>query len=140
MLLYDVSVISKYGKQKLDEMIEHLNYNYHDVVALITISKEPGINQNTMARLLQTDKANISKILNSLQKRNLIKREEDRYDKRNRKCYLTDFGKKELHMLNHIVDKWEKFCLSDLTDQEKEIYFVINEKIKNNIFRTGTER
>lgn len=61
-----------------------------------------GINQQEVADLTLRDKSSMTYLIDNLVKRNMVKRQEDESDRRNKLIYLTDKGfelKKQLHPL-----------------------------------------
>lgn len=106
MFICDISVLNKYGKQKLDEML---------------------------IPFMQTDKGNVTRILQSMKTRGMIYRKSDTKDQRNKLCYLTNESFKLLPELKRILKQWEEECFSGLTKEEIIIYRKINEIITKNL-------
>lgn len=106
MFICDISVLNKYGKQKLDEML---------------------------IPFMQTDKGNVTRILQSMKTRGMIYRKSDTKDQRNKLCYLTNESFKLLPELKRILKQWEEECFSGLTKEEIIICRKINEIITKNL-------
>ena len=133
MLLFDISTINRYAKQKHEAMVCNLGYSWYDSIILIALSEEPGINQNKISELLQMDKANVSKMISSLEQKGLIKRKENRYDKRYRLCFLTNEGKKEVVKLKKLILHLERDWFKNFTDEEITIYHEMNGRLIFNL-------
>ena len=133
MLICDISVFNRYGKQHLDELLKPLNLDWRDLVAILVINEVPGITQAKLNPFLQTDKANITKLLQSLETRSLIRRNEDKADHRSKVCFLTEAGSAQVKELYHIMEQWESLCFTGLSDQERQEYDRLSQIITQNM-------
>ena len=77
MLLFDISTINRYAKQKHEAMVCNLGYSWYDSIILIALSEEPGINQNKISET-HADTENIQMILPELYTKDLL--EENLHD------------------------------------------------------------
>ncbi len=139
MFICDISVFNRYGKQKLDEQLEVLNLKWHDLVLLLVVEQIPGIEQARLIPFLQTDKANVTKLIQRLEQNNYIYRETNKTDKRNKNVFLTKEGKKLVPKLYEIMNIWEDACFSEIEKSELELYKKISSKIITNIMRNTNE-
>jgi len=133
MFICDISVFNKYGKQKLDEMLYPMGLQWRELVVMLVIEQVPGIPQTRLIPFLQTDKANVTKLLQTMEKRGLIVRNADGDDQRNKVCHLTDQGASMTPRLNQILDLWESACFQGIDRDELTEYKRINEIITRNI-------
>lgn len=139
MFICDISVFNRYGKQKLDEQLEVLNLKWHDLVLLLVVEQIPGIEQARLIPFLQTDKANVTKLIQRLEQNNYIYRETNKTDKRNKNVFLTKEGKKLVPKLYEIMNIWEDACFSEIEKSELVLYKKISSKIITNIMRNTNE-
>ena len=139
MFICDISVFNRYGKQKLDEQLEVLNLKWHDLVLLLVVEQIPGIEQARLIPFLQTDKANVTKLIQRLEQNNYLYRETNKTDKRNKNVFLTKEGKKLVPKLYEIMNIWEDACFSEIEKSELELYKKISSKIITNIMRNTNE-
>jgi DNA-binding MarR family transcriptional regulator len=139
MFICDISVFNRYGKQKLDEQLEVLNLKWHDLVLLLVVEKVPGIEQTRLIPFLQTDKANVTKLIQKLEQNNYLYRETNKTDKRNKNVFLTNEGKKLVPKLYEIMNIWEDSCFFEIDQSELELYKKISSKIINNIMKNTKE-
>jgi DNA-binding MarR family transcriptional regulator len=133
MFICDISVFNKYGKQKLDEMLYPMGLQWRELVIMLVIEQVPGIPQTRLIPFLQTDKANVTKLLQAMEQRGLIVRNADGDDQRNKVCHLTDQGASMTPKLNQILDLWESACFQGIDRDELTEYKRINEIITRNI-------
>ncbi|HSP46914.1 MAG TPA: MarR family transcriptional regulator [Clostridiaceae bacterium] len=133
MFICDISVFNKYGKQKLDEMLRPLRMDWRELVVMLVIEQVPGISQTRLVPFLQTDKANVTKSLQAMEGKGLIRRESDQDDMRNKVCYLTTEGEALAPKLQEILDLWEAACFKGINKDDLLHYKRINDMITNNL-------
>lgn len=133
MFICDISVYNRYGKMKLDDMLKPLCVDWRDLVIVLVIEQVPGISQARLIPFLQTDKANVTKLLNDMEKRDLIRRQPDPVDRRNKTCYLTDKGADIAPELHKILITWENLCFRDIDRDDRKYFAEISEKIIRNL-------
>lgn len=133
MFICDISIFNKYGKQKLDEMLRPLKMDWRELIVMLVIEQVPGISQARLIPFLQTDKANVTKLLQAMEGRGLIRREADEEDLRNKICNLTTQGESITPKLQVVLDLWEAACFKGIEKDELLHYKRINEQITNNL-------
>lgn len=135
MFVCDISVFNKYGKQLLDEMLRPLGVDWRALVVMLVIDQVPGIAQTRLSPFLQTDKANISKLLQVMEGKGLIRRQADGEDQRNKVIHLTDQGERRLPQLQAVLDRWEAACFLGIDPEEIRQFQRISERITQNLVK-----
>lgn len=135
MFICDISVFNKYGKQRLDEMLRPLNIDWHMLVTLLVIEQVPGISQARLSPFLQTDKANVTKMLQAMEKKELIRREIDGADQRNKVCLLTEQGYGLTPRLHEILEHWEATCFEGVSTEDLLRFQRVSEMITQNLIK-----
>jgi DNA-binding MarR family transcriptional regulator len=133
MFICDISVFNRFGKQRLDEMLQPLEVDWRMLVSLLVVEQVPGISQSKISPFLQTDKANVTKLLQVMEDKDLIKRESDKADKRNKNCFLSDKGQILVQHLHEILDRWEAQCFQGINKRELKAFQRISERITQNL-------
>ena len=133
MFICDISVFNKYGKQRLDEMLTPLALDWRELIVMLVISHVPGISQTRLIPFLQTDKANVTKLLQAMEHKGLIWREPDGADQRNKLCHLTDQGQKLIPQLNDVLQNWETACFRGIDPETLTQFWKTNEIITHNM-------
>ena len=80
--------------------------------------EKDGVKQQVLADAVGKDKVNITKLVDSLEKRKMVKRVNDKVDRRAKKIYLTEQGKALKDELNAIVDQTFSEALGSVTDKD----------------------
>lgn len=120
-IVYLMEQTSKYCYEKGSQFFEEQNMgvSLDQYAAIDTISFNPGICQNDLAKLILKDRSYTSRILNTLEENKYIERKIETKGKRLIKgLYLTDKGKK---ILSDHHDKLKNLFLvafSDFSDEE----------------------
>ena len=135
MFICDISIFNKYGKQKLDEMLYPLKIDWRELVVMLVIEQVPGISQTRLIPFLQTDRANVTKLLQEMEIKQLIRRETDETDKRNKVCYLTSHGKSINPNLHQVLDLWEAACFQGIKKDELLQFQRISKIITRNLIK-----
>ena len=85
------------------------------------------VNQQNISKRVQKDKYNVTKLLNTLQKRRYVQRKIDKEDKRSNFVVLTEKGVDSRHVLRQIVEQVHTDISFTLSPQElKSAIWVLN--------------
>ena len=87
-------------------------------VLLESVSDSAGITQKELSLRSQKDPTNVTRILNQLQRKGLIRRQENAEDRRSFVIHLTDKGKQLAAALVPIEEYVVRSVCNGLTDQE----------------------
>lgn len=122
MFICDISVLNKFGKQRLDELLAPLHTNWREMIVLMVLEYAPGCSQSYLSAYLQMDKGNITKLINRMAAAGLIERQVDTSDKRNNKLYLKEKGLALLPAFHLTMQEWERKCYSGFSEEELAEY------------------
>lgn len=84
------SIIKRLGKKFADSSFD---VSYEQWSILVHLYRKDGQTQQELAKLAIKDKAAITRLLNILEKKNIVLRIPDRHDKRSKLVYLTNKAK-----------------------------------------------
>lgn len=112
--------MKQYVQRRIRE--DKLDLTYEMVQVLAVLWRKGEINQQEIADRVQKNKASLTSLLDNLAKRNLIIRNEDPADRRNKIISLTDSGKDYEKQLEPLLNGFYKTLTKDLARPEiKEI-------------------
>lgn len=137
MFICDISIFNRYGKQLLDEGLKDLALDWRELVVVLVLAEVPAISQTRLSPFLQTDKANVTKILKVMEEKGLIHRSADEADQRNKICRLTAEAQDLLPELKRIMAQWEAHCFQGLSREELAEFQRLSEKITRNLLDQG---
>ncbi|UGB28740.1 MarR family winged helix-turn-helix transcriptional regulator [Metabacillus sp. B2-18] len=125
--------ISSYVKKQL----EPFNLAPEQTLIMMMLWKKNGIYPNELSTELNKDKANIARMIVSLEKKGYIIREDDPSDKRTFKVYLTKEGKHLESLVVPVLRKTNNTVINGipeekLVDMQNLISKMINNSIEGN--------
>ena len=118
MLICDLSMLHKYGKHALDGFLGDLGFNWQEMAVMMALQSDPNADQTLLSKLLQTDKGNVTKLLNRMEEKDLITRTADPQDSRRRVILLTASGAERLPALHDAMARWEHACFQGLSSRQ----------------------
>ena len=139
MFICDISIFNRYGKLLLDGMLSPLGVDWRELVVLLVIEQIPGIAQARLIPFLQTDKANVTKLLQLMEKKKLIRRASDGQDRRNKVCHLSDAGERLIPRLHEVLEDWEKACFAGIGRDDLQKFNEIGAIITQNLMKEWQE-
>lgn len=139
MFICDISVFNRFGKRSLDIQLSPLGLDWQGLVAILVIDQVSGISQKRLNPFLQTDKSNVSKLITALENANLIYREKEKGDLRNKSCYLTEKGKALVPQLQKILDAWEESLVRNISEKDLAVFKRVNAIITQNLVPNGED-
>lgn len=114
-------------RKMLSEELSHFAIIPPQMGLLIILSKAGAMNQIRLGEEMHIDKATMVKLIDSLERSDLVRRKADLSDRRVKMVELTAKGKKTLPLLHRARDKAEAQFLKPLTKAEhKELQRLIS--------------
>ncbi len=102
-------------------------------VLLRVLSRNNGIPQNDLAFITNRDKASLTRLVNTMERKELVKRESSESDKRVNLIYITQKGRDVLSAANPTLQKINEQVQNDLSQSEIESTIRTLKKISTNI-------
>lgn len=104
---------------------------------LLRLWEEDGISQIELCQRTCKNKSNLTRILDSMEKRDLIYREVSKFDRRSFNVYLTDVGRTIRENLTGIALKVQSKLFIGITENEATVMEGILNKINQNLNSTN---
>jgi DNA-binding MarR family transcriptional regulator len=117
----------------LDKMLGSLAVDWRELVVMLVIERVPGISQTKLIPFLQTDKANVTKVLQAMEREGFISREADPQDQRSKVCSLIAQGKALTPQMHQVLSSWEAACFNGLSPEELSAFHRISGIIIKNL-------
>ncbi len=120
---------------RLEELLEEnrIEISKMQLFILKMVANKEGISQNELAMFAERDKSSLTRMINTLEKKNYVKRVPLEHDRRVNGIYLTARGleivKSARPLLNDFATRVEK----GLSGEEIETTIRVLQKIQNNI-------
>ncbi|MDI3487246.1 MAG: hypothetical protein PWQ50_2466 [Methanolobus sp.] len=100
---------------------------------LLTLSHKDGCSQESLARYLKFSKATATRVITTLEKEGYVYREKDENDRRIYRVFISDKGRGVVPAINTALQEWNDILLSDLSDDEEQIFRKLLDKTKNTL-------
>lgn len=109
-------------------------------VFLMVISRNNAQPQSNLAELTGRDKTTFTRNLNTLERKNFVKREASPLDKRSKLVLITSQGLDYVKKANPIIKQIIAEIEIDISDQERESFLQTLAKIKNKLTQTRSKQ
>lgn len=123
-----------------DSFYEEITCKQFFLMACMNLYRDEAPTANELAKTMGCTRQNVKEILDSLEKKQLIRLEVDEKDKRKRRVYLTENA---LHMADRYQEKEISFMehlYRGISDEEVDSAYSIISKIEENLKRIGDIR
>jgi MarR family transcriptional regulator for hemolysin len=117
-------------KKRIQNKLKDYDISSEQWSVLNTVYMKKGCNQITLAEILLKDGATITRILNILENKKLVRREKSTHDKREYLIYLTEYGINLYNKALPVVVQNTKETDSIFSDSElKELHYLLNKLV-----------
>lgn len=128
-------VISNTGR-RLNQRLQQL-FHEHDITPeqwslLMCLDEHDGITHKDLAQRTDKDPANITRLVDQLERKALVKRAANPNDRRSQLLYITDTGRTSAHELAPIEAHYVQQMLTDISDEEIQAFMGFMAKINKN--------
>ena len=96
-------------------------------------SNDKEVFQRDIEKKFEMRRSTTSGILNTMERNNLIKREISSLDKRQKKITMTEYGEEIADRIKKNMSSFEKRIIKDIIEDELNTFFLVLDKIKNNL-------
>ena len=109
-----------------------IDLSYEQFLVLNILWSQDGLSQQQLADGVGTGKTNITRLIDGLEKKNLVIRVQDRNDRRVRWIHLTHSGKAMRDRLHKIAHNTRLEAYAGIVKKDLEIYKAVLERIIQN--------
>ena len=128
-----ISQIYRKGRTFIGKSLDEYNIGQGQVMFLLELYIQDGINQEELAEVLKIDKGTTARAIKKLEDNGFIRREKDEKDKRSNRVYLTEKGESIKENVFYILNQWDKKISEQLDKEEKELMIKLLKKVCSNI-------
>ncbi|MEB2271713.1 MarR family transcriptional regulator [Bacillus safensis] len=102
---------------------------------LVRIYENPGVIQDKLAEMIKVDRTTAARAIKKLEIQGLIEKQPDRQNKKIKKLFTTEKGKKVYPFLKKEEEYSMKVACSDFSPEEKETIFKLLQRVRKNVER-----
>lgn len=102
-------------------------------ILLKNITGEDALSQNQLCEIVGKSAANVTRILDRLQKKSLVKRKQNPADRRSTLLVLTDQGEEMVEKVSSLFESFSEYLTKGMSSQEQDFFIECLEKIQGNL-------
>lgn len=121
----------------MNEKMKDQNFSNMSVPYLMMVYKNDGICMKELTSHICFDKANTTRAIRDLEKKELINRVTDTSDRRKNKIFITEKGKETIKKIKIYHKEWQDKIIRNIKEEEIEKLNEILMKIYNNATENG---
>lgn len=139
MLIKEIAVYvnilnSRIKKGFFDKLQENgINITPEQYLVLDILWDQQSLSQQNIADIIQKDKNSVTKIIDSLEKKSLVRRVVDKKDRRINKIELTDEAMALEKLTTEVAINFMNDVVKDIDKQELDSFVNVMQKMKNNL-------
>ena len=116
-----------------DRRVRKLGFTRTQWLALRRVGDQPGVSQSELAELLEVEKASAGRLIDKLEEFGWLERRPDDADRRIKRVYMTDLGRKIHAQITPIAQAMVEEELSGLTPKERETLADLLQNVKQRL-------
>ena len=120
------------GKRMMEQGFDEVTIMHGHILGYLYQNRDRDIYQKDIAATFEIGKSTVTNILPLMEKKGYLMCVPDKNDGRLKKIELTQKGIDTQHRTMQIIDKLHEDLEEGITDEEKEVFFRIIEKMKKN--------
>jgi DNA-binding MarR family transcriptional regulator len=115
---------------KISEYDPALSFELLEIIGLLW--RRNGINQQEIAEIVSKDKSSVTYLINSLVKRGLVKRVENKNDRRNKQVFLTPEGRQKRKIIfPWVLDLYQQAAGNTGSDEIRNAIALVKQMTAN---------
>ncbi|MEI0531412.1 MarR family transcriptional regulator [Brachyspira pilosicoli] len=130
---YDVCYTARKIYQYIGKQIIDFDITPEQLIVIKELSREEGISQKELSVKLDKDQNTVKAIIDKLERKTLIRRQENKTDKRAFSLFLTEKAKKELPIIESYENEVLDNIIKNIDSKDIDKFVKILELIRMNI-------
>lgn len=126
-----ISVLYRQAQVYISDRMKPYNIGSGQYSFLLALYRNDGISQEELSNQLMIDKGTTARAIDKLEKAGYVVRETNPKDKRAYNVFITNKARALQPVLYDIMRSWTDILVADLSREEKDMLFVILEKMVN---------
>lgn len=128
-----IMYLSRHHQAYINHLLKDSDFTYAQFNILRILKDHDGISQDALANKLFVDKARISRVIQQLEEKGLIHKQNAKADKRQFCIYMSDKGKESWPNIHTILKTSGDLMLDGLTDEEITMALSLLDKMCKNV-------
>ena len=136
---YLVNDVARLMRTVYDRRVRNLGLTRSQWWVLNHIFRHPGVTQSELAAILEIERATLGRLLDRLEAKRWVRREDDARDRRAWRVHLTDAVEPAMRKLRKVASELRSDALAGLSAQERERFIDTLLAVKANLVRMEKE-
>lgn len=129
----NLRLIARKFNQFLNKELKDIDLSPAEIIYLDLLLEKDGLTQDELAKVASVDKAAITRVIQRLEKKEVVKRLQSETDKRANLIFLTEKAYRYKDILDTSRRKWFKILNVHLTDEEMKRLDTMVAEIAENV-------
>lgn len=131
-----ISDVSRLMRKRFDERARQVGATRAQWKALVTLSRNEGLNQGALAERLEVEPITLCRMIDRLEESGMVERRRDPADRRAWRLFLTDAAQPVLEQLRGFADTLFAEAVEGLSDAEQAALADYLTRIRGNLSNT----
>jgi len=110
-----------------------LKVSFEEMIVLINTWHQPGISQQWFVEMIGKDKTKVTRVIDTLESKDLVVRIEDKHDRRKKLIYLTNSGKELIAPCIKVVEETNREMVVGIDPENIEICRQVLKQVNQNL-------
>lgn len=128
-----IAMLFRAGHYYYTHRIHNMDLGGGQMSLIFHLYAHNGASQDELTKMLEVDKATVTRMINKLEKLDVVSRQKDDHDHRVNRIILTEKGLALRSELREAADVWEETLLKGFDKTEKEQLEHLFEKMTQNV-------
>jgi DNA-binding MarR family transcriptional regulator len=124
---------SRMLRRIFNERLTHLGLTQAQWRALVHLSRNEGLNQVSLADLLDVQPITVARLIDKLAAADLVERRPDPNDRRAQRLFLTEKATSVVARIWEVADETYAVVLKDISNEEREVLINLLTRLQTNI-------
>lgn len=124
-----INIISRCGAMYRTDRLAGTELGACHFPYILTLARNPGITQETLAKMVYINKSNVTRALAYLEQHGFVRRVQSETDRRVLLVYPTQKALDILPEIRSILKDWNEYITADINEEEFTVFMSVLEKI-----------
>ncbi len=135
-----ISILYRKSQMYIAQELKQYHVSSSEYPVLISLSREDGVTQESLADHLSLDKSAVARIIQSLIVKGFVKKQKDENDHRCNRVYLTTEGLCLKDPIERALNDWNQILMSNKNKEEQELIYELLEGMVENVMDAYVDR
>jgi len=128
--------LKRYGSRLLSQ--KSFDFSMEQILVLKILEDEEGLHLTQLAEKCERDKTTITRMINGLERRNLVVKVPSETDSRQKSIYLTHLGKEKIGELAPLTEEIQKIAFGGIDPDHIKLAQDVLNRVTNNLEGNST--